>query len=80
MNIQIINYYYLVFMAPWRIVTGSGLADWIFWRIIQSTRIYKQYSAVAGLHNLQFTATHALGFSIFTSRILVTELKQSHCD
>jgi hypothetical protein len=40
----------------------------------------KQYSAIADLHNLQFAATPALGFSVFTSRILVTELKQSHCD
>jgi hypothetical protein len=38
---------------------------------------YKQYSAIADLHNLQFTVTHALGFSVFTSRILVAELKVS---
>jgi hypothetical protein len=29
---------------------------------------------------IQFTVTHALGFSVFTSRILVTELKHFHCD
>jgi hypothetical protein len=40
----------------------------------------KQYSAIADLHNLQFTVTHALGFSVFSSRILVTELQHSHCD
>jgi hypothetical protein len=39
-----------------------------------------QYSAVADLHNLQFTDTHALGFSVFTCRNLVTELKESHCE
>jgi hypothetical protein len=33
----------------------------------------KQYSAIGDLHNLQFTTTHALGFSAFTSRVLVTE-------
>jgi hypothetical protein len=33
----------------------------------------KKYSAIADLHNLQFTVTHALGFSVFTSRILATE-------
>jgi hypothetical protein len=32
------------------------------------------YSAIADLHTLQFTVTHALGFSIFTSRILATDL------
>jgi hypothetical protein len=36
-----------------------------------------QYSAIADLHNLQFTTAHALGFSVFTSHLLVTELKQS---
>jgi hypothetical protein len=48
--------------------------------LIQSTCTYKQYSIIADLHNLQFTVTHALGFSHFTSRTLVVELKQSHCD
>jgi hypothetical protein len=41
---------------------------------------YNQYSAIADLRNLQFTVTHALGFSVFPIRLLVTELKQSHCD
>jgi hypothetical protein len=31
------------------------------------------YSAVADLHTLQSTVTHALGFSVFTSRILATD-------
>jgi hypothetical protein len=48
--------------------------------LIQSAHFYKQYSATAELRNLQFTVAHALGFSVFTSRILVTELKQSHCN
>jgi hypothetical protein len=40
----------------------------------------KKYSAIAELHNLQLTVTHAIGFSVFNSCILVTELKQAHCD
>jgi hypothetical protein len=32
------------------------------------------YSAIADLHTLQFTVTHALGYSVFTSRILATDL------
>jgi hypothetical protein len=47
---------------------------------IQSPRPYNQISATADFNNLQFTVTNALGFSVFTNRILVTELKQSHCD
>jgi hypothetical protein len=37
------------------------------------------YTAIANLHTLQFTVTYALGSSVFTSRILVTDLSQSHC-
>jgi hypothetical protein len=32
------------------------------------------YSAIAILDSLQFTVTHALGFSVFTSHILATNL------
>jgi hypothetical protein len=32
------------------------------------------YSVIAGLFILQFTVTHALGFSVFTSHILATDL------
>jgi hypothetical protein len=32
------------------------------------------YSAIADLHNLQFTVTHALEFAVFTSRLLATDL------
>jgi hypothetical protein len=35
---------------------------------------YNQYSAIADFRNLQFTVTHALGFSIFTSRLLAPDL------
>jgi hypothetical protein len=41
---------------------------------IFTARDYRQYSAVAILHSLEFTVTHALGFSVFTSRILATGL------
>jgi hypothetical protein len=40
----------------------------------------ENYSAVAILHTFQFTAPHALGFSVFTSRILATDFSQSHCN
>jgi hypothetical protein len=36
--------------------------------------LYNQYSAIANLPNLQFTVAHPLGFSVFTSRLLVTDL------
>jgi hypothetical protein len=47
---------------------------------IHTVRDYRQYSAIAILHTLQFTVGHALGFSVFTSRILATDLSQSHCN
>jgi hypothetical protein len=33
----------------------------------------RNYGAVADLHTLRFTVTHALGYSVFTSRILATD-------
>jgi hypothetical protein len=42
-------------------------------------RTTDNYSAIADLHTLQSTVIHALGFSVFTSRILATDLQQSHC-
>jgi hypothetical protein len=39
-----------------------------------TTRDYRQSSAIAELLTFQFTITHALGFSVFTSRILATDL------
>jgi hypothetical protein len=35
---------------------------------------YNQYSAIADLPTFQFTVTHALGFSVSTSRLLATNL------
>jgi hypothetical protein len=57
-----------------------GLDDWIYCTLyIHTVRDYRHYSAIAILHTLQFTVTHALGFSFFTSRILATNLSQSRC-
>jgi hypothetical protein len=64
----------------WPLITDFGLHDWIYCTLyIHTTRDYRQYSAIAILHNLQFTVPHALGFSVFTSRILATDLSQPHC-
>jgi hypothetical protein len=52
---------------------GSGLYDWIYWYLIHSTRNYRQFQHYRYSHTLQFTVTHALGFSVFTSRILATD-------
>jgi hypothetical protein len=57
--------------------TGFRLDDWIYY--IHTTWDYRQYSAIADIHTFQLSVTHALGFSVFTSRILATELQQSHC-
>jgi hypothetical protein len=39
-----------------------------------SLRSTLKYSAIADLHTLQFTVTHTLVSSVFTSRILATDL------
>jgi hypothetical protein len=61
--------------------TGFGLDDWIYCTLYTHTvRDYRQYSAIAILHTLQFTVAHALGFSVFTSRILATDFSQTNCN
>jgi hypothetical protein len=60
--------------------TDFRLDDWIYCTLyIHTTRDYRQYSAIADLHTLEFTITHAVGFCIFTSHILATDLQSSHC-
>jgi hypothetical protein len=34
------------------------------------------YSAIADLHTCQFTVAHALGFSVFSSRLLAADLNK----
>jgi hypothetical protein len=63
----------------WLIRRDFRLADSIYFILyIHTVRDYKQYSSIAILHTLQFTVAHALGSSVFTSRILATDLSQSH--
>jgi hypothetical protein len=57
--------------------TGSGLDIDTLCTVLGTTG---NYSTIADLHTLQLTVTHALGFSVFTSRILATDLWQSHCN
>jgi hypothetical protein len=54
--------------------TGSGLDGWIYCHLMDTTRVYRQYSATANLHTSQFTVAHALEFSVSISRILATDL------
>jgi hypothetical protein len=54
---------------------GFSLHDWIYWQLIYSQLATTgNYSATAELHSLQFTVIHAIGFTVFTSRILATDL------
>jgi hypothetical protein len=66
------------------IVTCRGVCAWLIdgvldWMIIFIDTLYTvfgttgNYSAVTHLHTLQFTDTHVVGFSVFTSRILATD-------
>jgi hypothetical protein len=54
--------------------TGFGFDDWIYWHLIYTVRDYRQYRAISNVHYLQFTVTYALGFSVFTSCIQITDL------
>jgi hypothetical protein len=48
--------------------------------LTHSARNYKWNNDIADLRSLQFAVTHTLGFSVFTSRILATDLYQFHCN
>jgi hypothetical protein len=46
---------------------------------------YSQYSAIADLHNFQFTVALELGFSVFNNRLLAKDLNtetsaSNHCE
>jgi hypothetical protein len=47
---------------------------------IHTTRAYRQLQRYRYSAHFQFTVVHALGFPVFTSRILATDLSQSHCN
>jgi hypothetical protein len=53
------------------------------WMSVFINTLYNQLvqaiQLIADLYNLQFTVTHALGFSVLTSRGIL-ELQQPHCD
>jgi hypothetical protein len=59
---------------------GFGLDDWLYWLLFTQLGTTGNYSTVAILHTFQFTVAHALGFSVFTSQILVTVIKPPHCN
>jgi hypothetical protein len=56
----------------WRVLVR--IIGFISTSVTHSLLITLKYSAIADLHIFQFTATHALGFPVFTSRLLATDL------
>jgi hypothetical protein len=67
--------------VPWLIIKGSGLDDWTYWHLyIYTVRDYRQLQRYRYSTHFQYTVAHALGFSVFTSRIPATDLSQSHCN
>jgi hypothetical protein len=63
------------------LVTIDGVLVWIIGFIDTLSTVLRtrgNYSAMADLHTLDFTDAQALGFSVVISRILATDLSQSH--
>jgi hypothetical protein len=71
------SFIYYCHVLAWLIRRGNGWDDWIFCVLDTQLGTTVNYSTSA---NLQFTVTHALKLSVFRSRILATELTQSHCN
>jgi hypothetical protein len=74
-----------ILLQAYSILSLVRVQAWRKWRVLDrmigfisaSVTIslnYNQYSAVADLHTFQFTVAHALEFSVFTSRLLATDL------
>jgi hypothetical protein len=65
-------------------VTYDGVLDWMNGLIAHCTITHLgttgTYSAIADIHTFQLTVTQPLGLSVFTSRIMATDLWQSHCN
>jgi hypothetical protein len=62
-------------------MSDLGLDVWIYCTLhIHTVRDYRQYSAVADSQTTDFTVTYALGFSVFTSRIMATDLQPFNCN
>jgi hypothetical protein len=58
-------------------ITSSSSDDWIYYHFgynHSQLELIFNYNAIAILRTFQFTVAHALGLSVFTSRILATEL------
>jgi hypothetical protein len=79
--------WYIIFLVQfilslvWFCVTYKT-GFWIGWLHLIRSQLGTRgnYSAISVLHILQFTVPHALWFSVFTSRLLATDLSQSHCN
>jgi hypothetical protein len=57
------------------------LDDWIYCTLyIHTVRDYRQLQHYRYSTHFQLTVAQALGFSVFTCRILATDLSQSHCN
>jgi hypothetical protein len=64
-----------------RIKRAFWLDDLIYCTLyIHTTRDCRKIQRYHWSTHFQFTVAHALGFSVFTSRILATVLWQSHCN
>jgi hypothetical protein len=69
----------MVRVTKWRVlVLLIGFISTSVTHSLLITLKYRQYSSIADIHNLHFTAAHALGFPVFTSRLLATELNTNY--
>jgi hypothetical protein len=61
-------------------ITGSDRMIEFIITSVTSSLNHTYYSAIADLHNLEFTVAHALGFSVSNSRLLALQTtKKSSC-
>jgi hypothetical protein len=65
---EVLTYVY----GSWPIITGSGLDDWIYWRLLlQSLLITINYSAIANLPTSQITRIRSILVLVLYSVVLL---------
>jgi hypothetical protein len=78
-NKNLTSVYFCLYFQVWGVLclTVRWVPDWMIgciYTLVTLLGTIDNYSAIADLHTLQFTVTQELDFSVFTSRILATDL------
>jgi hypothetical protein len=69
----------VAFISDYKLVFGfvNRFIDTLYIHIVRN---YRYHNSTEILHTFQFAVAHALGFIVFTSRVLATDFSQCYCN